>query len=140
MPCRSAVVTSEFTDTRGGSELFFLLILLAVVAMVAAQLIIKAQFNAMGAPGLTVIDTFLVAARTPMLWFAVGLQGFAALLWYLCVSRLPLSVAFFFAALAYPMILLGSYAFLGEPVGLRQILGCCLIAVGVLMVALPQST
>ncbi|MFK7847937.1 MAG: EamA family transporter [Rhodothermales bacterium] len=107
--------------------------------MVSAQILVKAQFNFIKTAELTLIETFVVGLRNPLLWLAFALLGFAAVLWYLCISRLPLSVAFFFAALAYPMILLGSFVFLGESFGLKQVIGCGFIVLGVLMVAVPQA-
>lgn len=71
----------------------------------------------------------------PIAIVAVLMLVGAAVTWYFVVSRIPLSIAFAFAALSYPMILVGAYAFLGERVLPVQVVGNLLIVAGILMVA-----
>lgn len=48
---------------------------------------------------------------------------------------MSLGVAFTFASLSYPMVMAGSYAFLGEQFSGYQYAGCALIIVGVWLIA-----
>ncbi|MGI9394682.1 MAG: hypothetical protein ACR2OY_08545 [Boseongicola sp.] len=65
---------------------------------------------------------------------AIVLVG-AAITWYFVVSRIPLSIAFAFAALSYPIVLLGAHLFLRESISLGQIVGNALIVAGIIVVA-----
>lgn len=116
--------------------MFHFLLIIAVSMMVTAQIMIKVQLDALRLSAFSIWDSATAMLSNTMLWAAVALLVVAAGLWYLCISRLPLSVAFFFASLAYPMILAGGYLFLNEQVSTMQILGCILIVSGVLLVAL----
>lgn len=116
--------------------MFYFLLVISVSMMVTAQILIKVQLDVLRLSALTIWGTAAAMLSNTMLWVGAALLVFAAGLWYLCISRLPLSVAFFFASLAYPMILAGSYLFLNEQVSTMQILGCILIVSGVLLVAL----
>ena len=69
----------------------------------------------------------------PWLWLALAMLISSAFLWYFAVSRISLGVAFAFAALSYPMVLIGSQMFLGESFVVQQYLGCVLIVGGIFM-------
>jgi drug/metabolite transporter (DMT)-like permease len=74
-------------------------------------------------------------AVDPVTILAILMLIGAAVTWYFVVSRIPLSVAFSFAALSYPLVLVGAHLFLGERVIAMQVIGNLLIVAGILMVA-----
>lgn len=115
--------------------MFYVLLIVSVTLMAGAQIVIKTQLNSLGAGSVGLWALGLNLLRNPYLWLALGMLIVAAGLWYGAMRWLPLNVVFFFAALAYPMILLGSYLFLDEAVSRGQILGCAMIVGGVLIVA-----
>jgi drug/metabolite transporter (DMT)-like permease len=87
-----------------------------------------------GAPR-DMVSYILRLAIDPIAILAVVMLIGAALTWYFIVSRIPLSIAFAFAALSYPMILVGAALFLGERVVPLQVMGNLLIVAGILLVA-----
>lgn len=113
-------------------------ILLAVGVLTCAQIAIKGRLNVYGAfPfSLTEAPPYLLALMSDgRLW--VGLIGLvtASGLWYAGISHLPLSQAYGFTALTYPLIFTGSILFLREPFSWTAFLGNALIFVGVLILA-----
>lgn len=117
----------------------FALLFLAVGLLSAVQLLVKQRFNVahgeipFSANGL--YGFILQALKDPYLWLAGIMLITAAIIWYAVISRISLGVAFTFAALSYPMVMAGSYVFLGETFALPQILGCGLIVSGLVLIA-----
>ncbi|GLS32774.1 hypothetical protein GCM10007937_44840 [Mesorhizobium albiziae] len=62
----------------------------------------------------------------------------AALGWYAGISRVPLSVAFPAAALAYPLIFVGAIVFLREDFSWLRLAGNILIVGGILLATSDQ--
>ena len=60
---------------------------------------------------------------------------FSSVLWYAAISRIPLSVAFPFAALAYPLVFASSVLFLHERFSWQSLAGNGLIVLGVVLAA-----
>lgn len=67
----------------------------------------------------------------PVLWIAIVLYVFATVLWVALLQRVPLSYAYPFVALAFVLVPLGAYAFLGEQLSLNFFLGSALIIGGI---------
>lgn len=120
-------------------QLGMILVIVAVFIMVFAQLLFKSRLNFHGAIPITSLDFFpylLTLMRDWKVWCGgLGLVVSAAL-WYAAVSRLPLSFAFPFAAMSYPLIFAASILFLGESFSYIKLLGNMLIISGVLIVGL----
>ncbi|MGI9350697.1 MAG: hypothetical protein ACR2O3_03975 [Rhizobiaceae bacterium] len=117
----------------------YVLLLVAVVLMSVVQVIIKLRFNSVHGQIPLSADGFpaflMKAMKDPYLWLAGITLVTAAILWYSAISRMSLGVAFAFAALSYPLVMAGSYAFLGETFAMPQIMGCALIVGGLVMIA-----
>ena len=117
----------------------YLILVLAGAGVSVVQLLVKHRFNIahgeMPWGGAALGDFLLSAMRDPWLWLAGALLVSSAGLWYFSVSRIPLGVAILFASLTYPMVLAGSGLFLGEAIGLPQIIGCLLILCGIMLIA-----
>lgn len=116
----------------------FIGLIVAIFGISAVQLLVKHRFNvAHGAVPVdgTVVSYLLKLLVDPWLWLAEITLVVAALLWYFALSRIPLSVAIAFAALVYPLVMVGSMVVLGERVNLVQFFGCALIVGGIWLVA-----
>lgn len=115
-----------------------ILILVAVMSLSSGQLIIKARLDALGVVPFTPREFWAYAVAVIGDWVMwLGLAGLivASVLWYAAVSRLPLSVAYPFAALSYPMILLGSLLILREAFSWQLVAGNAIIVIGVVLVS-----
>lgn len=115
-----------------------ILILVAVLSLTSAQLLIKARLDTHGIVPFAPREFWgyaLVVLADWAMW--LGLLGLivASVLWYAAVSRLPLSVAFPFAALSYPIVLAGSVLILRENFSWQLLAGNVLIVAGVLVIA-----
>ena len=114
------------------------LVLLSVFLLTATQLIIKSRLDTHGAipflPG-EFLRYILAVVLDWQLMLGLGTLVVAALCWYAGVSRLPLSVAFPFAAISYPLIFAGAVLVLGEAFSWTTLLGNALIVAGVIVVA-----
>ena len=117
----------------------YAMLILAVVILSFVQIIIKYRFTV--AHGEIVISyhgllSFIFqAVRDAYLWLALIMLIIAAVIWYAAISRTSLGVAFAFASLAYPLVMTGSFLFLGETFAIQQILGCMLIVGGLCLIA-----
>ncbi len=120
------------------TTLGIILITVAVLSLTTAQVVIKTRLGHHGAVPLNLTEGFPYFLRVIADWqMWVGLMGLSvsSLLWYAAISRLPLSVAYPFAALSYPLVFVGSLLFLGEAFSWLALAGNGLILVGVLLVA-----
>jgi drug/metabolite transporter (DMT)-like permease len=114
------------------------LVVAAVFSLTAAQLVIKTRLTVHGTVPINLSEGssyLLVAIADWHMW--LGLLGLAvsSLLWYAAVSRIPLSLAYPFGALSYPLIFVGSLLLLGEEFSWQALIGNGLILVGVMLVA-----
>jgi drug/metabolite transporter (DMT)-like permease len=117
-------------------------VLLSVTLLTSAQFIIKSRLTVHGsipfAPG-DLLRYLLVALGDWRLWLGgIGLV-LASFSWYVAVSRIPLSIAFPFGALSYPIVFLGSVLFLREPFSWTALLGNGLIIAGVALAVAVES-
>jgi drug/metabolite transporter (DMT)-like permease len=114
------------------------LVVPAVIALTIAQLVIKSRLTVHGAVPFSASALppyLLVVLLDWQLWLAAAGLIFASLAWYAAVSRLPLSTVFPFAALAYPLIFVGSLVFLKEAFDWRTAVANALIVAGILLAA-----
>lgn len=114
-----------------------LILLVAILGTCSSQLIIKKRFTT--THGEVPISLDLLPAYFGNLvqdiwcWLAGFLMISAAILWYYVVSKNPLSLTFALTAFTYPLMFFGSYVFLAERFSSQQLLGCCLIFLGVFL-------
>lgn len=117
----------------------YLLLIIAVFLISGVQIVVKLRLSAVHGElpsSSDALPAFLLGAlRDPWLWLAGIALLTAAYLWYFSVSRMSLGVAFTFASLSYPMVMAGSYVFLGEQFSGYQYAGCALIIFGVWLIA-----
>lgn len=108
--------------------------------MAGSQLIIKSQLTArhgeLPANPPDVLRFVIGLTADWMMWLAGIALVTAAFMWYFSISRLPLGIAFCYAALSYPFVMIGSQMFLGESYHLPHYIGVAMIFGGLLLVAL----
>lgn len=99
-----------------------------VIAIATGQVLFKlaASAWAQGA-GLTGL------VQVPWFWVGLVVYGGATLMWLMLLRITPLSVAYPFFALAFVVVPLLSWCFLGEALNWRQGAGALLIVAGVWM-------
>jgi len=130
--------TEDCDHVIDAKSLGFALILFAVMVLTGAQVVIKSRLSVHGViplqPGALTAYLWMVV-RDWQMW--LGLVGLlvSSLCWYAAISRLPLSIAYPFAALSYPVIFVGSLVFLREDFTWQALAGNVLIVVGLLLVA-----
>ncbi len=112
------------------------LILLAVILIAGSQIILKTQMekvptfpSLLNERALWVLSLFLNPSVV-LVFICVFLSG---LIWIIALTNVPLSYAYPFTSLTLPLILLLSYVFLEETLGLSQVLGTLLIVSGVII-------
>lgn len=69
--------------------------------------------------------------RNPTFWAAMVLYGSATIAWILVIRAIPISRAYMFMALTYVFVPLLSAFFIGEKIGISNVLAVCLILAGV---------
>ncbi len=117
----------------------WLLVLVTVLLTVAGQVLIKWQVNramrVLAAEGAGFgIGGLLHLLAQPWIWVGLGLAFGAALTWMLALTRLPLSQAYPFTALALVLVVLSGAWLFGEPLGAWRIAGVAVVAIGVWLV------
>jgi drug/metabolite transporter (DMT)-like permease len=117
----------------------YALLFAAVLIISAVQLVVKYRLNVEHGQvpfQLTEAGYFAIGIlKDPWLWLAGSMLVVSALMWYSAISRISLGVAFAFAALSYPMVMLGARFFLGEIFLVQQYAGCALIVFGLFLIA-----
>jgi multidrug transporter EmrE-like cation transporter len=114
-------------------------VLLTVVLTAAGQLLIKWQVDqAAVIPTSPFAQLAYVVALLGRPWVLLGLaMAFAASLsWMLALTRLPLSAAYPFTALALVTVVASSAWLFGEPVSTLRLLGLLVICAGIVLVGL----
>lgn len=87
----------------------------------------------LGMRGLPLLDGFLAVVRTPAFYAALALYGVATMVWIWILSRVPLSLAYPWVALAMAVVpVLASLVF-HERVGPAYWVGIVFVAFGVLL-------
>ncbi|MDX8524180.1 EamA family transporter [Mesorhizobium sp. MSK_1335] len=103
-----------------------------------AQIIIKSRLTEHGAVPFGLAEGWPYLLGLLADWRAwLGGLGLVAssILWYSAVSRIPLSLAFPFAALAYPLVFASSILVLHERFSWQSLAGNGLIVLGVVLAA-----
>ncbi len=116
----------------------YLLVFISVVAMTAAQLLLKKGLLSIGefpARLNDVIPFFVTAYTNVYVIFAVVLTLVTAMVWVLAVSKAQLSFLYPFMALSYVLVALFSLLLFKEDVGVLRWLGIVVICAGVFLVA-----
>ena len=116
----------------------YLLVFISVVAMTAAQLLLKKGLLSVGefpARLNDIIPFFLQTFTNTFVILAVLLTVVTALTWVLALSRAQLSFLYPFMALSYVLVALFSLLLFKEDVGVLRWVGIIVVCDGVFLVA-----
>lgn len=112
------------------------LILLAVLLGATGQIIMKMGMKIYGEVTATSVWGQLVPIlRVPQVFFGFVCYGLSAVLWIAVVSNVDLSLAYPMVSLAYVLVFLASWLFLGEHISAMRLAGLVIIVAGVLVIS-----
>ncbi len=115
-----------------------ILVLFSVALVVAGQLLLKTGMLHIGTVFMRpaeLLGLMRDALTSPYIWGGLMLMAVSSLIWLLALSREQLSYVQPFGALVYIFVLLFSWMFFKEDVGLMRIIGVIVITAGVALVA-----
>ncbi|KAF6634920.1 EamA family transporter [Paenibacillus polymyxa] len=113
----------------------YLLLLLNILMLVSGQAFFKLGLDKMG--GVTINNAWK-ALLSPTIIIGLVLYAIATLVWFVVLSRIPLSTAYPIQSLAYVLgILLASWIF-HEPISPVKWTGAIIIIIGVLFIAVEK--
>jgi multidrug transporter EmrE-like cation transporter len=108
-----------------------LLILLPIGLLTTVQLLLKWQATTHGSARSSLWAYFIGLGTSVWMWCAIVLAGLSFMAWMLVLKRVPLSFAYPFVSLTFPLVVIGSVAIFGEKVNTPQLIGLGLIIVGI---------
>ena len=114
------------------------LILAAVLLGAAAQVLLKAGTNAVGAfafDAASLASAGIRLAAEPRVLAGIAVYAISLIAWVLALSRVPVSVAYPMVSLGYVITVLAAWWWLGESVTSPRLAGVGLIVLGVVLVA-----
>jgi multidrug transporter EmrE-like cation transporter len=94
-----------------------------------AQIVLKWQVRAMPPleQGVAGMLRWGLALLNPWIIAVFGGAFLASLSWFFVVGRMPLSVAYPFIALTFPLVCIGSAVLFGDPLNLPMLIGLGLV-------------
>ena len=102
-----------------------------VAALAIAQVVLKWQARMAADMRMDALSYLKTLVYSPWFWLALLLGGIALVAWLLVLRRYPLSYAYPYISLTFPLVALLSVMSLGERLSLGQVVGLGLIVVGV---------
>jgi multidrug transporter EmrE-like cation transporter len=120
------------------SALAFALVLFGVLLNAAAQLLLKAGTNAIGAfefSAANVVPIGWKVATQPYILGGLACYVVSVAVWILALSRVEVSVAYPMLSIGYVVNAVAAYVLFGEAVGPQRLVGIGVIIVGVYLVA-----
>ena len=116
----------------------FSLLLTGVLLNAAAQLLLKAGTNRVGAFAFTldnVVPVGMKLAFNPPILAGLACYVVSVVVWILGLSRVPVSVAYPMLSMGYIVNAILAYYLFGESLGMQKVIGIGFIVVGVFLVA-----
>ena len=112
------------------------LILLAVLLGATGQVIMKMGMKIYGEVSATSVWGQLVPIlKVPQVFLGFVCYGLSAVLWIAVVSNVDLSLAYPMVSVAYVLVFVASWLFLGESINVTRIVGLAIIVAGVLVIS-----
>jgi len=112
------------------------LILLAVLLGATGQVIMKKGMQIYGeVSAVSVWQQLVPILKVPQVFFGFVCYGLSAVLWIAVVSNVDLSLAYPMVSLAYVIVFLASWLFLGESISAVRVVGLIVIVAGVLVIS-----
>jgi drug/metabolite transporter (DMT)-like permease len=75
----------------------------------------------------------------PVIVLALVLYAFSTILWLWLLQKIPLTIAYPFAALAFLLVPIGAWIFFREPLNLRYLIGVVFILTGVIITTTSKT-
>lgn len=117
-------------------------ILATILFTVYGHVILKWQVSLVESPPADIPGKLIFLFRlllNPWVISSIASAFFAALSWMMAMSRFDLSYAYPFMSAAFALVLVCSYFFLDEPLGLSKIIGVSLIMTGIFIVGQGET-
>lgn len=105
-----------------------ILTIFTVLMLSIGQILFKYASGKIDIPGKGILAGFLL---NPALIIAIAVYGVATILWLFVLKSTPLRIAYPFVALAFVMVPLFAFAFLGETLRWTTFAGAAVIILGV---------
>ena len=119
------------------NPLTFSLVLAGVLLNAAAQLLLKAGTNSIGAFSFAlqnVVPIGMKIAQSPHVLAGLACYAVSVVVWILALSRVPVSVAYPMLSIGYIVNALAAWALFGESLTAQKLVGIGFIIVGVVLV------
>ena len=116
---------------------FWWLALVSVALSASAQLLMKVGMTlpaVRGALGGGTANAVMAILTTPQVLAGLAAYGVGALLWLVCLSRIPLVMAYPLVSLAIVAVIAMSVVFLGESLTPLRVAGSVLVVAGVALI------
>ena len=120
------------------TALSFSLVLVGVLLNAAAQLLLKAGTNAVGAFEFSMANALPVGwklATQPAIVAGLVCYVVSVIVWIMALSRTEVSIAYPMLSIGYVLNALAAWYLFGEAVGAQRMVGIGVIIVGVFLVA-----
>ncbi|HWH47151.1 MAG TPA: SMR family transporter [Burkholderiales bacterium] len=114
------------------------LILTGVVLNAAAQLLLKAGTNSVGAFGFTADNVYPVGMRLasdPFILGGFGCYALSVVIWIMALSRVEVSIAYPMLSIGYVINAIAAWYLFGEALTAQRMIGIATIVAGVFLVA-----
>ena len=118
------------------TPLTFSLVLTGVLLNAAAQLLLKAGTNRIGAFSFALQNVVPIGAKvatSPHVLAGLACYAVSVVVWILALSRAPVSVAYPMLSIGYVVNALAAYALFGESLTAQKLVGIGFIIVGVVL-------
>jgi multidrug transporter EmrE-like cation transporter len=119
------------------NPLTFSLVLTGVLLNAAAQLLLKAGTNRIGAFSFAlqnVVPIGMKVASSPHVLAGLACYAVSVVVWILALSRVPVSVAYPMLSIGYIVNAIAAYALFGESLTAQKLVGIGFITIGVILV------
>ena len=120
------------------NPLTFSLVLTGVLLNAAAQLLLKAGTNRIGAFSFALQNVVPIGAKiasSPHVLAGLGCYVVSVVVWILALSRVPVSVAYPMLSVGYIVNAFAAWMLFGESITAQKLIGIGLIVIGVFLVA-----
>jgi multidrug transporter EmrE-like cation transporter len=116
----------------------FMLVLAGVLLNAAAQLLLKAGTNAIGAFAFTagnLVPVGIKVASNPFIVSGLGCYAVSVVVWIMALSRVEVSLAYPMLSIGYVVNAVAAWYLFGEALSAQRMIGIGTIIVGVFLVA-----
>jgi len=111
-------------------------VLISILINIVGQYTMKYGMNRFGTVDLSNIPQLILKLILfPYVIVGLAIYGVSAFFWIVALSKVDLSTAYPMLSIGYVLIMLVSYFFLNESMGLYKILGTLCIVLGIVLIS-----